>query len=73
MLGAKKARRLISPEIQQRLAGAWDSTRSVSRLFELVHRKQLDRRHAQLLQIRNFLDQPGEGAGIWPPSKFCAR
>ena len=68
MLGAKKARRLIAPEVQQRLAGEGIDAVGVG-LFEFVDRKQLDRGHAQLLEVRNLLDESGKGAGIRDPDR----
>ena len=59
----EERRRLIAPQVEQRLAGKGIHAIGVG-LFKLVDRKQLDRGHAQLLQIGNLLDEPGECAGM---------
>ena len=62
-LGREERDRLVAPEVPERLPGQQVRARVVA-LLELGHRHQLDRGHAQLLQVGDLLDQPAEGAGV---------
>ncbi len=73
----EKGGRLISPEIHVGLTRERIDTIGVD-FLELVHRKQFDRSHAQLLEVGDLLDQAGESARVAPPRKrdggsSCAR
>ena len=59
-LGGEQADRVVGPVVDQRLAGG----RSGGVLVRLGHRQQLDRGHAQLVQVRDALDEAAERAGV---------
>ncbi len=62
-LGGEEGHRLVAPEVAQRLAGEQVAARVVA-LLELRDRHQLDGGDAQLLEVRDLLDDAAEGAGV---------
>ncbi len=62
-LGGEEGQRRVAPVILERLARHRVDAGLVQ-LVELQHRHQLDGRHAERLQIRDFLAQAQEGAGV---------
>ena len=55
-LGREEAERIVAPEVLQALARCRIDPRDIV-LVELLDRHQLDRGDAQVLQVRNLLDQ----------------
>ena len=62
-LRREERHRLVAPEVAQRLSGEEVAPRHVA-LLELGHRHQLDRRDAQLAQVRDLLDDAAEGTRV---------
>src|SRR5207249_2018612 len=62
-LGRRVRHRAVAPEVAQTPAGGRVDERAVE-LVELVDRQQLDRGDAQVLQVRDLLDQAGAGPGV---------
>ena len=62
-LGGGEGDAVVAPEVPQLLARDRIGERAIV-LVEFVHRQQLDRGDAELVQIRNFFDKSGEGAGM---------
>src|ERR1019366_1529280 len=62
-VGRVKRGWLITPEVQQTLAGKRVDAVGVAGL-ELVDRKQLHRRHSQFFEIGNLFDKSGIGPGM---------
>src|SRR5262249_10478321 len=59
---------VVAPEIPQPLAGQRIRERAIV-LVELVHRQQLDRGDAELLQVGNLLNGRGELPGLATPDE----
>lgn len=68
-VGCEKCRRLITPKVQQPLAGFRVEPVSVA-FLELVYRKQFDCRDPELPEVWNFVDQSGERSWISHSGRF---